>query len=68
MTEPVIVDVEATVKAEVAKAFAAAKAAEVSLVTKVKAFVNAHYSKVVAAVVGFATAHFGVIESLLKLI
>ena len=64
----VIVDIEATVKAEVAKLLAAAKAEESAIVTKVKAFVAAHYSKVIAVAGGWLTAHFGLIEAALKLI
>jgi hypothetical protein len=68
MTEPVVVDIEATIKAEVAKAIAAAKAAESTLATKVKAFATAHYSKVIAVIGGWLTAHFGLIEAAFKLI
>lgn len=64
MTEPVVVDIEATIKAEVAKAVAAAKAEESKIVT----FVKAHYPKVVAAVGGWLTAKFLVIEAILKAI
>lgn len=60
----VVVDIEATIKAEVAKAIAAARAEESKLVT----FVKAHYSKVIAAVIGFVLSHFGIIQELLKLI
>lgn len=44
----VVVDIEATIKAEVAKLLAEAKAEESALATKFKAFVDAHYSKVVS--------------------
>lgn len=65
---PIVVDVEATIKAEVAKAIAAAKAEESKLITAVKVFVGAHYSKVVAVAIGWTTSHFGLIEAALKLI
>jgi len=75
MSDPIVVDIEATIKAEVAKAVAAAKAEESAIVTKVKAFIAkvkafiaAHYSKVIAAAGGWLTAHFGLIEAALKLI
>lgn len=65
---PVVIDIEATIKAEVAKAVAAAKAEESAVVVKIKAFVAAHYSKVIAAAVGWATAQFHLIEMAIKLI
>ena len=68
MSDPVVVDIEATIKAEVAKAVAAAKAEESAFVTKVKTFVAAHYSKVVSVGVGYAAAHFNIIAAALKLI
>lgn len=68
MSDPVVVDIEATIKAEVAKAVAAAKAEESAVVTKVKAFVAAHYSKVIGAGVGYAAAQFHIIEAAIKLI
>jgi hypothetical protein len=60
----VVVDVEATIKAEVAKAVAAMKAEESKLV----AFVKAHYPKVIAAVGGWALGAFHVLEAAFKLI
>jgi hypothetical protein len=62
----VIVDVEATIKAEVAKAVAALKAEEVSIVTKVKALVAKYWPHVSLAVAGYAASAFGVIEKILK--
>ena len=59
---------EETIKAEVAKALAEAKAEESKLVTTVKTFIAAHYSKVVTAVLGWFTAHFGLVELLWKLL
>jgi hypothetical protein len=56
MTDP-IATVVADVKADVSKA----KAFE----NKVFAFLQAHYTKVVAAVVGFAVSHFSVISTVL---
>jgi hypothetical protein len=62
----VVVDIEATVKAEVAKALAAAKAEESALVAKVKAFVAAHYSKVIAAAAGYGASSFDVLSLIKK--
>ena len=43
--------------------------AEVSAVktwgTKAIAFVKAHYAKVIALVIGFATSHFGIVSTIL---
>jgi hypothetical protein len=61
---PVVVDVEATIKAEVAKAFAAIKAEESKIVT----FVKTYWPHVASAAAGYATAAFGVIEKVIKLI
>jgi len=60
----VVVDVEATIKAEVAKAVAAIKAEESKIVT----FVKTYWPHVVAAVAGYGASAFGVIEKVLKLI
>lgn len=64
----VVVDIEATVAAAVAKEIAKLKADESAWITKIKTFVAAHYSKVFAAVAGWLTAHFGLVEAALKLI
>lgn len=60
----VVVDVEATIKAEVAKAVAAIKAEESKIVT----FVKTYWPHVAAAASGYAVSAFGVIEKILKLI
>ena len=38
------------------------------VVVKVKAFIAAHYSKVIAVASGWLAAHFGIFEAALKLI
>lgn len=68
MSDPVVVDIETTVKTEVAKALAAAKAEPSVVVTAIKTFIAAHYSKVVGVGVGYAAAHFHIIEAAFKLI
>jgi hypothetical protein len=60
----VVVDIEATIKAEVAKAVAAVKAEESKIVTLVKAY----WPHVASAVAGYGVAAFGIIEKVLKLI
>ena len=60
----VIVDVEATIKAEVAKAVAAIKAEESKIVT----FVKTYWPHVVAVGSGYAISAFGLLEKLFKLI
>ena len=60
----VVVDVEATIKAEVAKAVAAIKAEESKIVT----FVKTYWPHVASAAAGYGVAAFGVIEKVLKLI
>jgi hypothetical protein len=62
----VIVDVEATIKAEVAKAVAAAKAEESKIVTWVKGVIAKYWPHVTAAGAGYAVAAFGVIDKILK--
>jgi hypothetical protein len=62
----VIVDVEATIKAEVAKAVAAAKAEESKIVTLVKGVIAKYWPHVTAAGAGYAVAAFGVIDKILK--
>lgn len=61
-------DIEATIKAAVAKALADAKAEETAWIGKVKAFVAANYSKVIAVAAGWAVGHFNLIEAAFKLI
>ena len=60
----VVVDVEATIKAEVAKAVAAIKGEESKIVT----FVKTYWPHVASALAGYGIAAFGVIEKVLKLI
>ena len=60
----VVVDVEATIKAEVAKAVAAIKGEESKIVT----FVKTYWPHVASALAGYSVAAFGVIEKVLKLI
>jgi hypothetical protein len=60
----VVVDIEATIKAEVAKAVAAVKAEESKIVT----FVKTYWPHVTAALAGYGVAAFGVIEKIAKLI
>ena len=60
----VVVDVEATIKAEVAKAVAALKAEESKVVT----FVKTYWPHVAAAVAGYAASAYDVVKTLLKLI
>ena len=62
----VIVDVEATIRAEVAKAVAAAKAEESKIVTWVKGVIAKYWPHVTAAGAGYAVAAFGVIDKILK--
>lgn len=59
MTDPVVA-VEAVVKADISKA----KAFE----NKVFAFLQAHYTKGVAAAVGYAASHFGLVSLLFKVL
>lgn len=66
MSDPVVVDVEATIKAEVAKAVAALKAEESAVVTKVKAFVAKYWPHTAAAVAGYAASAYGILEPALK--
>jgi hypothetical protein len=47
-----------------AEAVAAATAGESKIVT----FIKAHYSKLVAAVIGFAISHFGVFGAIWKIL
>jgi hypothetical protein len=62
----VIVDVEATIRAEVAKAVAAAKAEESKVVAWVKGVIAKYWPHVTAAGAGYAVAAFGVIDKILK--
>jgi hypothetical protein len=62
----VIVDVEATIKAEVAKAIAAAKAEESKIVTWVKTTVATYWPHVAALLAGYGASAFGVIEKVAK--
>jgi hypothetical protein len=57
MADATISSIASAVKADVA----VVKADE----SKVVAFFKAHYTKAVAAVVGFAVSHFGVISAIL---
>ena len=74
-TSSVVVDIEATVKAEVAKAVAAAKVERVKIVNWVEAeeskfvtYVKTYFPHVAAAAAGYAASAFGVIEKLWKFI
>jgi hypothetical protein len=62
MSDPVVVDVEATIKAEVAKAVAALKAEESAVVTKVKAFVAKYWPHVLTFGAGFAASAYDVVK------
>jgi hypothetical protein len=62
----VVVDIEATIKAEVAKAVAAVKAEESKAVTWVKTMVATYWPHVTLAGAGYAAAAFGVVEKVMK--
>lgn len=68
MSDPVVVDIEATIKAEVAKAVAAAKAEESAIVAKVKAAVKTYAPYLVGAAGGYAVSALSLVEKLFKLI
>lgn len=62
----VIVDIEATIKAEVAKAVAAVKAEESKIVTWVKTTVSTYWPHVAAAAAGYAASAYDVIKLIAK--
>lgn len=64
----VVVDIEATIKAEVAKAVAAVKAEESKFVTWVKTTVATYWPHVTLAGAGYAAAAFGVVDKIAKLL
>jgi hypothetical protein len=58
----VVVDIEATVKAEVAKLLAEAKAEESKIVTWVKTTVATYWPHVAAAAAGYAASAYDVVK------
>ena len=66
MSDPVVVDIEATVKAEVAKAVAALKAEESAVVTKVKALIATYWPHAATAIAGYAASAYGVLDPAIK--
>jgi len=64
----VVVDIEATVKAEVAKVLAEAKAEVKTEEAKILAFIQTYWPHATWAAVGYAAAAFGVVAKILKFI